>query len=208
MIHRLRFSILLCGFVAMSFCLLGCDEETQSAPEADVEEKAEGLKYVELVTNKGSIVVELDEQKAPVTVANFLRYVEKGFYEGTVFHRVIPNFMIQGGGFTPDMTKKTTHEPIVNEAGNGLKNTRGTVAMARTNAPHSATSQFFINVVDNPPLNYVGDARPGYAVFGKVIEGMQVVDAIAKTKTRQVGAYRDVPAEPIIIKSARLVKGK
>ena len=138
---------------------------------------------VEFKTTMGNIVLELDAQAAPVTVKNFLEYVDAGFYNGTIFHRVIPGFMIQGGGLTADMGKKQTRDPIINEANNGLSNTRGTIAMARQNDPDSATCQFFINHVDNRPLDYVNTSRPGYAVFGKVIEGMDTVDAIAMTKS-------------------------
>ncbi|MHC4364430.1 MAG: peptidylprolyl isomerase, partial [Planctomycetota bacterium] len=168
---------------------------------------------VKLETSMGDIVIELEREKTPVTVENFLRYVEKGFYDGTVFHRVIPKFMIQGGGFTADMKDKPTESPIVNEASGGLKNERGTIAMARTNDPDSATSQFFINHGDNPNLNYGGAAGPGYAAFGKVVEGMEVVDAIAAVGTttkmgtmkgRQV-PMKDVPAEPVVIKSAKVI---
>jgi cyclophilin family peptidyl-prolyl cis-trans isomerase len=165
-------------------------------------------KKVKLETTMGDIVIELDKKAAPVTVKNFLTYVEEGFYDGTIFHRVIPNFMIQGGGFTPDMTRKKTHPPIINEANNGLKNNRGTIAMARLPQPDSATSQFFINHKDNPNLNYVDARNPGYAVFGKVVEGMETVDKIAAVKTTRKGPYSDVPTEPVVIKSAKVVSGK
>ena len=160
---------------------------------------------VKLETSMGNIVIELDRQAAPVTAKNFLEYVEAGFYDGTIFHRVIPNFMIQGGGFTADLKRKNTRSPIVNEAWNGPSNTRGTIAMARTNDPDSATSQFFINHIDNAPLNYVDSAHPGHAVFGKVTEGMDVVDAIAAVKTTTRNGMQDVPVEPVIVKSARVV---
>ncbi len=163
---------------------------------------------VRLNTNKGPIVIELDTEAAPKSAANFERYAREGYYDGTIFHRVIGNFMVQGGGFTPDMDRKETREPIENEAKNGLSNTRGTVAMARTNDPHSATSQFFINVVDNPMLDQ--DARGpgvwGYAVFGRVVEGMDVVDAIRDVPTTQKGPYRDVPKDPVIIESALVIE--
>ncbi len=159
-------------------------------------------------TAKGNIVIEVDEKAAPVTSANFLRYVQEGFYDGTIFHRVIPGFMIQGGGFNPDMTQKQTHEPIVNEANNGLKNTRGALAMARTSDPNSATAQFFINIVDNAYLNYAGPRNPGYAVFARVVEGMEVVDEIAKVPTTAKRGHQDVPVEPVIMKSARITSGK
>ncbi|MHC4571492.1 MAG: peptidylprolyl isomerase [Planctomycetota bacterium] len=165
-------------------------------------------KKVKLETSLGNIVVELNEEAAPITVKNFLQYVEEGFYDETIFHRVIRNFMIQGGGLTADMRKKQTHPPIVNEASNGLKNDRGTITMARTNDPDSATSQFFINHKNNDFLNYGGQSKPGYAVFGKVVEGMDVVDKIAAVKTMQSGGRSDVPAEPVLIKSAKVIAGK
>jgi cyclophilin family peptidyl-prolyl cis-trans isomerase len=162
-------------------------------------------KKVKLETNFGDIVIELDEKAAPVTVKNFLMYVEEAFYDGTIFHRVIPNFMIQGGGFTPDMVQKKAHPPITNEAKNGLKNDRGTIAMARTNNPNSATSQFFINHKNNDFLNYAGPDKPGYAVFGKVIDGIETVDKIAAVKTTQKGPHANVPVEPVVIKSAKVI---
>ena len=157
---------------------------------------------VTLVTSQGTMVLELEAEKAPKSVANFLTYVGEGYYNGTLFHRVIPDFMIQGGGFTADMEKKATHAPIENEADNGLKNTRGTLAMARTSDPHSATAQFFINHKDNAFLDHTGKNPRGwgYAVFGRVIEGLEVVDAIAAVPT---GARRpfpkDVPQTPVVI---------
>jgi len=161
-------------------------------------------RMVKLQTTMGDIILELDKEKAPVTSENFLTYVQENFYDGTIFHRVIPNFMIQCGGFTPDMTEKKTNPPITNEASNGLKNDRGTIAMARTSDPHSATSQFFINLVDNNGLNYSAQ-NPGYAVFGKVIEGMDVVDKIAKAKTAKKGPHENVPVEPILIQSVNII---
>ena len=162
---------------------------------------------VKLHTNHGVITLELDAEKAPVTVANFLAYVESGHYNNTVFHRVIDGFMIQGGGFEPGMTQKPTGEQIKNEADNGLKNERGTVAMARTQAPHSATAQFFINVADNDFLNHRSPDLQGwgYCVFGKVSEGMDVVDAIRKVKTGSSGFHQDVPKEDVIIERAEVV---
>ena len=160
---------------------------------------------VKLQTSMGNIVIELNEQAAPVTVKNFLGYVQSGFYDGTIFHRVIPGFMIQGGGFTPKMIQKKTLDPIINEAKNGLSNKRGTIAMARTNNPNSATSQFFINHRDNDFLNYMDDNQPGYAVFGKVIEGMDVVDAIASVKTTTRDGMENVPVEPVEIVSAKIM---
>jgi peptidyl-prolyl cis-trans isomerase B (cyclophilin B) len=163
---------------------------------------------IEMETSKGKIVIELFPAKAPVTVNNFLNYVDTKFYDGTIFHRVIPKFMIQGGGFTADMKRKSAGEPIKNEADNGLKNDRGTIAMARTNDPHSATAQFFINTVNNDFLNHKSKTSQGwgYVVFGKVVAGMDVVDAISSAKTVMRGMYRDVPAEIIEIRSAVVMK--
>lgn len=163
---------------------------------------------VKLQTTLGDIVIALNPEKAPVTVENFLRYVNEGFYNGTLFHRVIDNFMIQGGGFDIDFNSKSTHDPIQNEADNGLKNEVGTIAMARTSDPHSATAQFFINVANNASLNHRSQDRQGwgYAVFGQVIEGMDVVDAIKKVKTGSKGNHRDVPLEPVIIEQATVVE--
>lgn len=155
-------------------------------------------------TSKGDIKIELFKDKTPITVENFLSYVNDGFYDGTVFHRVIPNFMIQGGGFTPDFTQKPTKQPIKNEATNGLKNERGTIAMARTQVVDSATSQFFINLADNSSLDN-GVRDYGYAVFGKVIDGMNVVDSIAAVETGHKGMYGDVPKEDVVIKSVKVV---
>jgi cyclophilin family peptidyl-prolyl cis-trans isomerase len=163
---------------------------------------------VDLKTNLGTIRVELYPAKAPKTVANFLQYVKDGHYNGVIFHRVIPNFMIQVGGFDRDMKEKKTREPIQNEAKNGLKNDIGTLAMARTNAPHSASAQFFINTKDNDFLNYPGQDGWGYAVFGKVVSGMDVVNKIGKVPTGNSGHYSDVPKEPVVIESATLVVDK
>jgi len=159
---------------------------------------------VRLLTSMGEIVLALDADKAPKTVDNFLGYVKNGFYDGTIFHRVIDGFMIQGGGFNRDFDKKMTRPPISNEADNGLKNDRGTIAMARTGDPHSATAQFFINVKDNPNLNHTAKSQRGwgYTVFGRVVEGMDVVDRIRVVATTTRGYYRDVPVEPVIIESA------
>ena len=163
---------------------------------------------VVLDTSKGKIVLELYPDKAPETVKNFLNYVGQKFYDGTIFHRVIPKFMIQGGGFTADMERKRTGAPIKNEADRGLNNDRGTIAMARTGDPHSATAQFFINTVDNDFLNHKSKTQQGwgYAAFGKVIEGMDTVDAISAVRTTTRGPYRDVPVEPVVIKSAERLK--
>lgn len=159
---------------------------------------------VALETSMGEIVLELDAQQAPVTVENFLAYVNDGFYDGTIFHRVIEGFMIQGGGFTPEMAQKPTRGAITNEADNGLRNDRGTVAMARLPEPHSATAQFFVNTVDNTFLNHRSKTAQGwgYAVFGRVVSGMEVVDAIAEVKTGARGAAKDVPLEAVVIQRA------
>lgn len=186
---------------AMVLCLLGVVGLTQIARGENVGEAPRVL----LETNHGNIILELYPDKAPQSVGNFLAYVDEGYYSGTIFHRVIDGFMIQGGGFTDDMTQKSTKNGVPNEADNGLKNSRGTVAMARTTDPHSATSQFFINLVDNAPLDHT-DKTPrgwGYTVFGKVVEGMDVVDAIAKAPTGTVGPFRDVPSETVVIVSAQ-----
>jgi peptidyl-prolyl cis-trans isomerase B (cyclophilin B) len=155
-------------------------------------------------TSLGTIKIELDADKAPITVKNFLTYVDEGFYDGTVFHRVIPNFMIQGGGMEPGMKQKKTHATIKNESSNGLANKRGTLAMARTSVPDSASSQFFINVVDNAFLDkaQAGD-RVGYCVFGKVVEGMDVVDKIKAVKTTDKSGHGDVPVTDVVIRSVR-----
>ncbi len=167
-----------------------------------------GNPKVVLETSKGQIVIELYLQKAPETVVNFLDYVDAKFYDGTIFHRVIPNFMIQGGGFTSDMKRKPGKGPIKNEADRGLKNDRGTIAMARTGDPHSATAQFFINTANNDFLDHKNKTQQGwgYAAFGKVIEGMDVIDAISAVKTTKRGSFRDVPVEEVVITTARRLK--
>jgi len=190
---------MVCVSMAVMILAFGCQTQKKTV---------EGKKMVKLETTKGNIVIEVNETAAPVTTANFLRYVQEGFFDGTIFHRVIPGFMIQGGGFTQDMQQKPVHEPIKNEALNRLKNNRGAIAMARTSDPNSATAQFFINLFDNNPLNYAGPRNPGYAVFGKVVEGMDVVDAIAKVQTSSKGPFENVPIEPVIIKSAKVVTNK
>ena len=156
---------------------------------------------VSVETSKGSFVIELHAAEAPKTVESFLSYVKEGFYSGTVFHRVIPDFMVQGGGFTADMQQKPTKAPVQNEADNGLKNDRGTLAMARTSNPHSATSQFFVNLIDNDYLNHTSPTPRGYGytVFGRVIEGMETVDAIAGVATANRGGHANVPVEPVVI---------
>jgi peptidyl-prolyl cis-trans isomerase B (cyclophilin B) len=173
------------------------DERPQTMPEQNP--------TAVMKTNKGEIRVELFADKAPKTVENFLTYVDEGFFDGTIFHRVIPGFMVQGGGFTPDMQQKSTHAPIKNEADNGVKNTRGTLAMARTNVVDSATAQFFINVADNDFLNHRSKSPDGYgyAVFGRVIDGMEVVDKIVAVQTGRSGPHSDVPVEPVIIESIK-----
>lgn len=180
-------------------------EEKMNQPENPVSENP----VVVMDTSEGTIRIELWADKAPITVKNFLKYVEEGFYDGTIFHRVIDNFMIQGGGFTADMKDKAPHEPIKNEAAAELKNDRGTIAMARTGIVDSATCQFFISVKDNDFLNH-RDNTPagfGYAVFGKVIEGMDVVDKIKKVPTANAGPHQNVPVTPVVIKSVKLAKG-
>ena len=199
------------GLLAVVVLVNGCSEKTN---KAQADKKTVNMErnivksqsnVVKLQTSMGNIVIELDEQAAPVTVKNFLGYVEAGFYDGTIFHRVIPGFMIQGGGFTEQMTRKETRDPIINEAKNGLSNMRGTTAMARTSNPNSATSQFFINHSDNEFLNYIDENKAGYAVFGKVTEGMDIVDAIASVKTATRNGMDDVPVEPVTIQSAKVV---
>ncbi|HET7314537.1 peptidylprolyl isomerase [Salinisphaera sp.] len=154
-------------------------------------------------TNLGDIHIDVDEHNAPITAENFLAYVRDGFYDGVIFHRVIPGFVIQGGGFDEGFNQKSTRAPIENESTNGLDNERGTLSMARTQDPHSATSQFFINLEDNEALNNMG-ARPGYAVFGRVVEGMAVVDEIAQVSTGSHGMHQDVPQETVRIESAEI----
>lgn len=165
---------------------------------------------VQMDTSKGVVIIELDAKAAPATVANFIVYVKSGLYDGTIFHRVIKNFMIQGGGFSKEMMQKETRAPIQNEADNGLKNATGTIAMARTSAPHSATSQFFINVKDNTMLNHTAKSPRGwgYCVFGKVIKGMDVVHAIENVPTGIKSGHRDVPVEPVEIKKVVLIKSQ
>ncbi|MFA5239733.1 MAG: peptidylprolyl isomerase [Phycisphaerae bacterium] len=197
MIRKILFVLLSVTFLTV------VTAKTEGAKQVDAKPKK-----VKLETTMGDIVIELDAKAAPVTVKNFLAYTEEGFFDGTIFHRVIPNFMIQGGGFTSDMAEKETHPPIINEANNGLKNDRGTIAMARTNDPDSATSQFFINHQKNDFLNYAGPGKPGYAVFGKVVDGLETVDKIAAVATGQKGPHGDVPVEPIVIKSAKVVSDK
>ena len=198
--------IVLMSFSSV-FLAAGCkqNESTPGQSESKKSDTEGGNPVVIMSTSKGDIKIELFKDKAPITVENFLSYVNDGFYDGTIFHRVIPNFMIQGGGFTPDFNQKPTKQPIKNEAANGLKNLRGTVAMARTQVVDSATSQFFINLVDNSFLDK-GVRDYGYAVFGKVIDGMDVVDAIGAVETGHKGMYGDVPQEDVVIKSVKVVE--
>ncbi len=180
----------------------------ETSAKTDQAEDANNTTQVRLTTNVGDIVLELYADKAPATVENFVQYISDGYYSGTIFHRVIDGFMIQGGGFDADLKKKSTRDPIDNEADNGLKNDKYTIAMARTQDPHSASAQFFINVVNNDFLNHTAknDRGWGYAVFGAVVSGQEVVDQIAKVKTRANGPFRqDVPVEPVIIESAKLI---
>lgn len=196
--HRYFLSLLLM-FAMGSACVSAAD-----APRAS---GASAAPTVTLKTNKGDIVLELYPDKAPKTVANFLKYVEDGHYNGTIFHRVIDGFMIQGGGFDKDLQEKETRPPIENEARNGLKNTRYSIAMARTANPNSATAQFYINVNDNAGLDYPAPDNHGYCVFGKVIGGMEAVDKIKLVQTEAKGpAFRNLPVEPVIIESATTAK--
>ncbi len=189
----------LAGLAALSFAaILGLYSVSTTHAVAAAEED---LPEVVLETTLGPITVQLDRAKAPITVANFLKYVDEGFYDNTIFHRVIPTFMIQGGGMTDAMQEKQTHGSIKNESGNGLSNKRGTIAMARRNDPDSATAQFFINLFDKN--EFLDNAGGGYTVFGKVTAGMPTVDAIAKVATGQRGGHDDVPVKPIYIKSAK-----
>jgi len=178
-----------------------------AAKKADSAATAAAAPKVLIKTSLGDITLELYPDKAPKSVENFLAYVKSGFYDGTIFHRVIAGFMIQGGGFTADLRQKKTRAPIAIESKNGLSNLRGTLAMARTMDPNSATAQFFINTVDNPRLDYAGDANPGYAVFGKVVSGMDVVEKIRAVETGAQGPFvSDVPKTPIVIEKASVVE--
>ena len=180
---------------------------TEQEPTEQSDEPTMEYPTVILNTNFGAITIELFEDKAPQSAANFMQYARDGYYNGTLFHRVIPNFMVQGGGFDTDFQQKETREPIENEADNGLANERGTLAMARTNDPHSATSQFFINVTDNDFLNHRSKTNGqtwGYAVFGRVTDGMDVVDAIRAVDTGRRGMHQDVPVEDVIIESVEI----
>lgn len=193
---------------AVLFLLLSLATAFSSADLQAQQTAANNNPKVVIHTSMGDIGLELFADKAPVSVENFIRYANSGFYDGTIFHRVISHFMIQGGGLTEDLKDKPTSEPIINEAPNGLSNKRGTIAMARTNSPHSATSQFFINVQDNKNLDYTSQGSStqwGYAVFGKVTSGMDVVDKIRFVETKLVQPYSDVPVEPVIINSVDVI---
>ena len=204
---------------SLTFFLLlsGCNAETEKPAKEPAQQTTQkqssgvnkSMTNVKMETSKGTITLALDAEKAPLTVANIEAYIKDGFYDGLVFHRVIPNFMVQGGGMNADMSEKADKRaPIKNEANNGLKNDRGTLAMARTNDPHSASSQFFINLKDNDFLNHTSESPSGwgYAVFGAVVEGMDVVDEIAKVKTGNHGYHGDVPLEAVTITSMTIVE--
>lgn len=198
---------LLSALVAFAFTATVFAQATAPArpvsPEAPSKAQEE-MVYVRFETTRGNIDLELNKNKAPITVENFLAYVESGHFAGTIFHRVIPNFVVQGGGMTPDMKPKPTKKPIKNEVTNGLRNLRGTLSMARTNQLDSATSQFFINLKDNPSLDIDGGLG-GYAVFGRVVAGMDLVDTMPKEPTTTKGGHRDVPVNPVEVKSAKVI---
>ncbi len=210
-IYRMRLSELFLAGTVLFLAACGGQESTENinsmediepTTEEVEEPKVLPMEYVTIETSKGNISLELDPNKAPITVENFLNYVDQGFYDGTIFHRVISNFMIQGGGMTPDGERKETDAPIILESDNGLSNDVGTVAMARTNAPNSATAQFFINVTDNHFLNYSPN-NPGYAVFGRVTSGMEVVNEIRQVETGVFQGMRDWPVETVEILSVK-----
>ena len=188
--------------VAASLPLAAHAQDAKPAAAAADKSAPAACKNVKLTTSMGPIVLELNREKAPVSVDNFVKYVQSGHYNGTIFHRVMDGFMIQGGGFTRDMVQKQTNPPIKIESSNGLKNDAYTVAMARTNDPNSATSQFFINVADNFALNYLDDMKPGYAVFGQVTSGQETVDKIRKVATGNAGMHQNVPTTPVVIEKA------
>ena len=194
--------IIYVGLIAALMMLSGCDGKDAAGGDKLVEQSKE---TVVIETSTGTIEVELEREKAPATVSNFLSYVNSGFYDGTIFHRVMPGFMAQAGGFTPDGTQKPTSQPIKLESNNGLKNKVGTIAMARTSVPDSATSQFFINLADNSFLDYA-PGNDGYAVFGSVISGMEVAKSIEAVKTSNKGAYSDWPVEDVVITKAYVKK--
>ena len=200
-------------FLLSLFVLTGCNsnsnsstEETTQLPSGDTTTMSNP--HIKFETSLGNFTAELYSDKAPKSVENFVSYVNAGFYDGTIYHRVIPNFMIQGGGMNPDMSEKTNNAAIENEADNGLKNTKGTLAMARTNDPHSATSQFFVNAKDNAFLDHTAKNAQGwgYAVFGEVIEGIEVVDAIEKVKTGNNGSHTDVPLEAVVMNKVTVIQ--
>ncbi len=201
----------LCAFIA-SFAFLAplsAQEKSANPQEKAAKPQEKGVNPMVLVkTSMGNFKIELFQKEAPITVANFLNYVDKKFYDGTIFHRVIPGFVIQGGGFDTKMMSKATLPPIKNEATNGLKNLRGTLSMARTSDINSATSQFFVNLVDNAALDHMSDAQYGYAVFGKVVEGMDVVDKIAAVKTTSKGQHQDVPETAVVVTSMTRIGAK
>lgn len=198
--------VILVGLTGLGFLVFSLFLEKEIAKvDQNQQEKFVSNPQVILETSLGSIILELYPNQAPISVANFLRYVDSDFYDGTIFHRVIPGFMIQGGGFTKDMNEKKTDESIKNEAGNGLSNLRGTIAMARTSVVDSATSQFFINTVDNLFLDHQDESSEGYGycVFGKVIEGLEIAEQIQNVPTGTIGYFQDVPQDPVIIISAK-----
>ena len=198
LIQLLSLSVAVCPLLAQ-------DAKTEEAKPT--EKAASTVVKVKLETSKGDVELELDAAKAPITVANFVGYVKKGHYDGTIFHRVIPGFMVQGGNFKPDMSEKETGSMIKNESQNGLSNLRGTIAMARMADPDSASAQFFINVADNGQgLDFPNARGHGYAVFGKVTKGMEAVDAIVSVPTTSVGGHGDVPVEPVMLKKASIVE--
>ena len=201
-------ALFLTGLIGVT----GCNAREPGKQTVSTQPAADqpGNPKILIETSKGNITVELFPVNAPQSVANFLKLARSGFYDGTIFHRVIPGFMIQGGGMLPDMSEKVRGEPVRNEANNGLKNLRGTLAMARTMEPHSATSQFFINVADNYALNHRGESIEGwgYAVFGQVVSGMEVADAIVSVPRGSHGHHDDVPTEPVIMKRVSVIEGK
>jgi cyclophilin family peptidyl-prolyl cis-trans isomerase len=204
--QRSRLALVAAFAVAIALPLQAADEPAKSPTHpSSCTAKGNAPMKVKLTTSMGPIVIELNKEKAPISTENFIKYVESGHYNGTVFHRVIDGFMIQGGGMSKDMRQKPTNPPIKNESTNGLKNLNYTVAMARTNAPDSATSQFFINVKDNDFLDFRSDSSPGYAVFGKVVEGKEVVDKIKKVPTGNSMGHENVPTTPVVLEKAECV---
>jgi len=224
--QNIRPNKFLIGFISFFLLISGCnasepkkaEEESKTTATTATTEQATDTKdsgdkmsnpIIKMETSKGTMMIELDAEKAPNSSANFVEYVKDGFYDGVIFHRVIPNFMVQGGGMNPDMSEKANKKaPIKNEANNGLKNDRGTLAMARTNDPHSASSQFFINLKDNDFLNHTSESQAGwgYAVFGKVTEGLETIDEIAKVQTGNKGPHGDVPVEEVTIIKATIAE--